>query len=74
MLLLKFFQEFAARFVPLVRIYHSLNMILITGCNGLVGQAVARLLLTQNHAIRAIKRPGSDLRLLRDIEDQIEWI
>lgn len=49
-------------------------MILITGCNGLVGQAVARLLLTQNHAIRAIKRPGSDLRLLRDIEDQIEWI
>jgi dihydroflavonol-4-reductase len=49
-------------------------MILITGCSGLVGQAVARLLLQEKQPVRAIKRANSDLSLLRDIEPQIEWI
>ena len=49
-------------------------MILITGCNGLIGQAIAQLLLKDQRAVRAIKRKNSDLGLLRNIENQIEWI
>lgn len=46
---------------------------LITGCNGLVGSHIARLILQQGGVVRAIKRANSDLSLLADIKDQIEW-
>jgi len=49
-------------------------MILITGCNGLIGQAIAHLLLQNQPAIRALKRKNSDLGLLCNVANQIEWI
>jgi dihydroflavonol-4-reductase len=49
-------------------------MIFITGCNGLVGSFVARKLLSEGHAILALRRKNSDCSLLYDIQDQIEWI
>jgi dihydroflavonol-4-reductase len=48
--------------------------ILITGATGLVGSAVARKLLTENHTVTALFRSGSDRSLLRDIEDKIRWV
>jgi dihydroflavonol-4-reductase len=48
--------------------------ILITGATGLVGSAVARRFLTENHAVYALHRSGSDRSLLKDIADRIEWI
>lgn len=49
-------------------------MIFITGCNGLVGSFIARRLLQDGQAIRALKRQHSDLRYLEDIKNHIEWI
>lgn len=49
-------------------------MIFITGCNGLVGSTVARMLLARGEKISALKRKSSDLSLVRDIESSIEWI
>jgi len=46
---------------------------LITGCNGLVGSHTARLILQNGDEVRAIRRANSDLSLLADIKDQIEW-
>lgn len=48
--------------------------ILITGATGLVGSAVARLFLKENHTVLALFRPGSDRSLLTDVENKIEWI
>ncbi|WP_159472113.1 NAD-dependent epimerase/dehydratase family protein [Dyadobacter sp. 3J3] len=48
--------------------------ILITGATGLVGSAVARLFLKENHNVLALYRQGSDRSLLADVEDKIEWI
>jgi dihydroflavonol-4-reductase len=48
--------------------------ILITGATGLVGSAVARYFLADNHAVSALFRPGSDRSLLKDIEHRIEWV
>lgn len=49
-------------------------MILITGANGLIGSQIARLLLEKGHSLRALKRPNSNLGLLQDVEQQIEWV
>lgn len=49
-------------------------MIFITGCNGLVGSTVARMLVARGEKICALKRKSSDLSLVRDIESSIEWI
>ncbi len=48
--------------------------ILITGATGLVGSAVARLFLKENHTVLALFRPDSDRSLLADVENKIEWI
>ena len=40
---------------------------LITGANGFVGAAVVRELLREDHAVRALVRPGSDLRNLEKL-------
>lgn len=48
--------------------------ILITGATGLVGSAVARLFLKENHTVLALFRPGSDRSLLSGVEDKIEWV
>lgn len=49
-------------------------MILVTGSNGLVGSYLCRYLLSKGEKVRAIRRPGSNLRLLQDIADKIEWV
>src|SRR6478735_6860783 len=49
-------------------------MILITGCNGLLGSFIARKLLSQNYYVRALRRKDSDLSLIKDIEHKIEWV
>ena len=49
-------------------------IIFITGCNGLVGSFVARKLLSQNYHIKALRRNYSNLYLVKDIADKIEWI
>jgi nucleoside-diphosphate-sugar epimerase len=49
-------------------------MIVITGCNGLVGSFIARKFLREGFKIRALKRTGSDLSLIADIASDIEWI
>lgn len=49
-------------------------MILVTGANGLVGSYLCRYLLMQGQQVRGLKRTGSDLRLIADIKDKIEWV
>lgn len=49
-------------------------MILVTGANGLVGSYLCRYLLLQGEKVRAIKRSTSDMRLLADVADKIEWV
>lgn len=48
-------------------------MIFITGINGLVGSYIARNLLTRGEKIRGLRRKNSDLSLIQDIEQEIEW-
>ncbi|MBE9460384.1 NAD-dependent epimerase/dehydratase family protein [Dyadobacter subterraneus] len=48
--------------------------ILITGATGLVGSAVARLFLKENHTVLALFRTGSDRSLLADVENKVEWV
>ena len=49
-------------------------MIFLTGATGLIGSQIARKLLEQNYAIRALKRKTSDLSLVKDIAHRIEWV
>ncbi len=49
-------------------------MIFITGCNGLIGSSIARDLLSRGEKILALRRKSSDLSLVRDIENYIQWI
>ena len=49
-------------------------MIFLTGCNGLIGSFIARKLLSENYKIKALKRPASDMLLVEDIYDKIEWV
>lgn len=48
--------------------------VLITGATGLVGSFLTRQLMADGHTIRATKRENSNLSLVSDISDQIEWI
>jgi len=49
-------------------------MILITGCNGLLGSQLATSLIHDGHAVKGYIRPGADLGLIpQEIKEQIEW-
>ncbi len=47
---------------------------LLTGCNGLLGGHIARLLLKKGEKVLALKRKSSDLSFVADIQGAIEWI
>ncbi|TLU99012.1 NAD-dependent epimerase/dehydratase family protein [Dyadobacter luticola] len=48
--------------------------ILITGATGLVGSAVARRFLSDQHEVFALVRPDSDRSLLADVASKIAWV
>ncbi len=48
-------------------------MIAVTGANGLLGNQIVRTLLAHGEQVIAIRRKNSDISLLADINDQIEW-
>jgi dihydroflavonol-4-reductase len=48
-------------------------MIAVTGANGLLGSFIVRKLVAQKEPFIALKRKGSDLSLLRDLQHAIEW-
>lgn len=48
--------------------------VLITGATGLVGSAVARKFLAENHEVFALVRPGADKSLLADESGRLSWI
>jgi nucleoside-diphosphate-sugar epimerase len=49
-------------------------MILITGTNGLLGSYLAKKLLQQGKKVRGLKRITSDLSLLGNYANQIDWV
>jgi len=49
-------------------------MIAITGANGLLGSYIVRKLINQNEPFVAIKRKGSDISLLSDVNESITWL
>ncbi len=49
-------------------------MVFITGVSGFVGSFVARKFLEHGYTVRALRRQTSDLSLIRDIADKIDWI
>lgn len=49
-------------------------MVFVTGASGLIGSFICRKLVEEGHAVRALKRPSTDLYLVDDIRDQIQWI
>lgn len=55
-------------------VFLFLRMIFITGSTGLIGSFIAREFLRQGHAVCALRRQQSDLSLIADITDQIQWI
>ncbi|MBL0308886.1 MAG: NAD-dependent epimerase/dehydratase family protein [Bacteroidetes bacterium] len=49
-------------------------MILVTGATGFLGSYLTKLLLQKGGKVRTLKRPTSDLSLLGEFAQQIEWI
>lgn len=48
-------------------------MIAVTGANGLLGSFIIRKLIDQKEKFIALKRSDSDISLLHDVRDQIQW-
>lgn len=48
-------------------------MIAVTGANGLLGSFIIRQLLSEKRPLIAIKRKDSDIQLLKDVNQPIEW-
>ena len=40
----------------------------------MLGSYIVREFLQEGHAVRALRRPGSDMRLLADVAGKIEWV
>ena len=49
-------------------------MIFVTGATGLLGSFICRELIKNGQSVRAVKRGSSQLTLIEDIADQIEWV
>ena len=65
--------DFKVELWPLLFALIHMN-ILITGATGLVGSAIARRCLSDNHSVSALFRAGSDRSLLGDNASKINWI
>ncbi|MBK6932175.1 MAG: SDR family NAD(P)-dependent oxidoreductase [Saprospirales bacterium] len=52
----------------------SETKILLTGATGFIGAYFLRLLLQKGYAVRAIRRSGSPMDLVRDVAGQVEWL
>ncbi|GAB3263611.1 NAD-dependent epimerase/dehydratase family protein [Larkinella harenae] len=50
------------------------DITLITGANGLIGSHIIRRYLEAGRKVAALRRTGSDLHLLNDIQGQITWL
>ena len=48
--------------------------IFITGATGLLGSFISRKLIEEGYQVRALRRAESNLELVDDIKDQIEWV
>ncbi len=48
-------------------------MIGVTGANGLLGSFIVRKLIDENEKFVAFKRKSSDISLLEDVKNKIEW-
>jgi nucleoside-diphosphate-sugar epimerase len=49
-------------------------MNLITGANGFLGSYLCRYLLLQDQPVRGLRRKHSDMRLVDDIKNKIDWV
>jgi len=49
-------------------------MIFVTGASGLIGSFICRKLVDEGYTVKALKRPSTELSLLNDIKDKIQWI
>ncbi len=49
------------------------DKVLITGANGLLGSYILRYLIQNGIDVRATFRKGSDLTLVNDIKEKVEW-
>lgn len=49
------------------------DKVLLTGANGLLGSYILRWLLNKGFEVRATYRGGSDMSLVDDIHDKVEW-
>lgn len=49
-------------------------MIFVTGASGLIGSFVCRKLVEKGYAVKALKRNTTDLSLVQDIREQINWV
>ncbi|HXH18462.1 MAG TPA: NAD-dependent epimerase/dehydratase family protein [Chitinophagales bacterium] len=49
-------------------------MILVTGSTGFLGSYLVRYLVRDGLHVRALKRPTSDLSLLAEAKDKVEWV
>ena len=51
------------------------TQILVTGGTGFIGSYLLRYLVREGYrGVRAVRRPGSDMRLVEPVADQIDWV
>jgi len=50
------------------------SKILLTGATGFIGAYLLRLLVTKGYSVRALRRAGSPMDLVRDVADRVEWV
>jgi nucleoside-diphosphate-sugar epimerase len=49
-------------------------MYLVTGATGLIGSFICRAMLSAGYSLRAVKRKESNMELVADIQNQIDWV
>lgn len=49
-------------------------LILVTGGTGFIGSYLIRLLVKNGYRVRALRRAGSPIDLVREVADRVEWV